>query len=63
MQLTHYVQLYLNKGFCQYDHRWNNLDVYNTTTPAEYDLQNVIVPVHLYHAAEDLLVAKLVRIF
>lgn len=61
MQLTHYVQSYLSQKFCSYDYRWNNLDLYNTTTPTEYDVRKIVTPVHLYHASEDLLVAKLVR--
>lgn len=63
MQLTHYIQLYFSKNFCQYDFRWNNLDFYNTTTPTEYDVGRIVAPVHLYAASEDLLVSKLVRIF
>ena len=61
MQLTHYVQLHLSHKFCRYDYRWNNLEVYNTTTPTDYDVGKIVAPVYLYHGAEDLLIAEAVR--
>lgn len=62
MQLTHYVQLLSSGKFRQYDYRWENVDHYNSSKPSKYALENVTAPTYLYHATEDLLISKIVRI-
>jgi hypothetical protein len=37
------------------------VEYYNSTTPPEYELQNIKAPIYLYHGAEDLLISRLVR--
>lgn len=54
MQLTHYYQNMINDKFRLYDFKDRNLMIYNLTSPPEYNLSNVAVPVYLYHAENDL---------
>jgi len=43
--------------FQQFDFGHNeNLRIYNSSSPPEYNLQSVTSPIHLYSASEDLLV-------
>lgn len=57
-QLTHYYQNMVSGKFQEYDYKDKNLLYYNSTTPKEYNLKNVRVPVYLYHAAYDNLVTE-----
>ena len=54
MQLTHYYQNMINDKFRLFDFKENNLLIYNSSSPPEYNLDNVVVPVYLYHAENDL---------
>lgn len=54
MQLTHYYQNMINDDFRMFDYKNKNLIVYNTTKPPEYNLENVVAPLYLYHATNDL---------
>lgn len=54
MQLTHYYQNMVNDKFRQFDFKEKNYMIYNSSTPPEYNLQNVLAPVYLYHAENDL---------
>lgn len=60
-QLIHYMQLYRCGKFQQYDHEGQNHYHYGKITPPEYNLKNVTSRAFLYHAEEDLLVAKEVK--
>lgn len=55
--LRHFLQLHMSGKFQQFDNGHDeNLKIYNSASPPEYNLQSVTSPVHLYSAAEDLLV-------
>ncbi|XP_066249786.1 lipase 3-like isoform X2 [Euwallacea similis] len=53
-QLYHYGQLMISGGFRQYDHGLQkNLKIYNSTTPPEYNMSNVRVPVAYFYSTHD----------
>lgn len=56
-QYLHFLQIYRSGKFQSY--RNSRLD----KEPREFLLRNVRVPLYLYHASEDLIVSRLVRIF
>lgn len=56
-QWNHYLQIYKRGRFQTYD---GSEDSYYEGYPTEYNLLNVKVPMYLYHAAEDLVVSKMV---
>jgi len=58
-QLSHYVQSMQTGKFRQFDHRQMNWAYYNSSTPPDYQLKNVVSPIYLYQAAEDLLISRL----
>lgn len=62
-QLNHFMQLYKSGEFHQYDYEGQNHYHYGTLTPPKYSLENVISPVYLYHAEQDMLVDKQVIFF
>jgi hypothetical protein len=62
MQLEHFLQLLFSGKFRQFDFQWRNLARYNSTSPPDYHLENVVAPVYLYHAAEDMLISRLVSV-
>lgn len=62
MQLTHFIQSMLSGKFRQYDYKDKNLKIYNSTTPPEYDLNNVKIPIYLYHGEDDAIVSSLVKV-
>lgn len=53
MQLTHYYQNMINDNFRFFDFKKKNLMYYNSVIPPEYQLNRVVAPLSLYHAAED----------
>lgn len=55
-QFSHFAQIYLSGKFRQYDYHGENYEVYNSSTPPEYQLENVKVPVFLYCGGSDSLV-------
>lgn len=57
MQLTHYYQNMKDDKFRMYDHKDMNVLYYNSTSPPEYELENIVVPTHLYHASKDVLIS------
>lgn len=62
MQMQHYIQLTQSGKFEQFDYGLTeNLVHYNSSTPPEYNLKNVVAPIYLYHAAQDLLVPESVN--
>lgn len=60
-QLTHYAQSISSGKFRRFDYKWGNLAVYNSTTPPDYELANIVAPVYIYCAPEDALVSVKVR--
>lgn len=56
-QFNHFIQLYRSGKFRQFDYRQKNLQIYNSSMPPDYELQNVKAPVYLYNGAYDALVA------
>lgn len=53
-QLTHYYQNMINDKFRLFDFKENNIMVYNSSSPPEYNLYDVVAPLYLYHAENDL---------
>lgn len=43
----------MSDKFRMYDHKEKNRLFYNSSTPPEYALGNIIAPVYLYGAAQD----------
>ena len=62
MQFCHFLQSMLSKNFRQYDHKDKNMKIYNSTSPPEYNLTNVKVPIYLYHGENDAIVSRLVKV-
>ena len=62
MQFTHFVQSMLSGKFRQYDYKGKNMKIYNSTSPPEYDLNNVKVAIYLYHAEDDAIVSIKVKV-
>lgn len=58
MQMEHYIQLTKSGKFEQFDYGDKNYFHYQSPTPPEYNLKNVVANIYLYHAAEDLLVPR-----
>ncbi|KYN38026.1 Lipase 1 [Trachymyrmex septentrionalis] len=55
-QLVHYGQGYINAGrFRQYDYGNvdKNLQIYNSTTPPDYQLEKIIAPIALFSSDDD----------
>lgn len=54
-QIVHYGQLIMSKRFQLYDYydKSKNLEVYGTSTPPQYDLDNVEIPMTLYYGTSD----------
>lgn len=57
-QMLHFLQLFKNGGFRQYDHQRKNMKVYNSSTPPSYNLDNIKAPTYLYSGSCDLMVAE-----
>lgn len=57
-QFLHYFQSYKSGLFRMFDFQERNIEVYNSTSPPEYPLSNVIAPVYIYSGSCDLLVAE-----
>jgi lysosomal acid lipase/cholesteryl ester hydrolase len=58
-QWNHFLQLGRSGKFQMYDGRGDSMFT-GYSTPGEYNLLNVKVPMYFYHAAEDLVVSRLV---
>lgn len=54
-QFIHYVQISKSGMFRQYDYKEDNLKVYNTSTPPNYNLKNVKAPTFIYSGSMDTL--------
>lgn len=54
-QIQHYLQLQLSGKFRRFDYGEDNLRIYNTSNPPDYQLSNVKVPLYIYLADEDYL--------
>ncbi|XP_023948442.1 lipase 1-like [Bicyclus anynana] len=50
---VHVSQIGLKKKFSTYDYEWRNMDIYNSTTPPEYDLSKVTMRVALLAGRND----------
>lgn len=50
---VHVSQVGLGKAFTAFDYEWRNMDVYNSTTPPEYDLSKVAMRVALLAGRND----------
>lgn len=58
-QLLHYLQSYISQKFSQYDYGEDrNMELYNTSKPPEYPLENIKTPVFIYAGLNDLVVAE-----
>lgn len=52
--MEHYSQLILNGKFSRFDYgSEQNMKVYNSSDPLEYNLQDISVPVSLFWAKND----------
>lgn len=52
--VIHFAQEINSKKFCKFDHgRRGNMNAYNQSSPPEYDLQKVTVPVALMWSDND----------
>lgn len=58
MQLRHFRQGIKSGQFRRYDHKMKNQQYYNALEPPNYLLANIRVPIHLYHAAGDILISR-----
>lgn len=58
-QFLHYFQSFISQKFSQYDFGEDrNMELYNTTKPPEYPLENIKTPIFLYAGLKDLVVAE-----
>lgn len=57
-QIRHYGQGLYFGTFRQFDYGDKNMEIYNSPTPPDYNLSNVIVPTYIHCGSEDLLVSK-----
>lgn len=57
-QLLHYLQCYVSQKFTQYDYGDRNMDIYNTSKPPDYPLENIKTPVFIYAGLMDIVVAE-----
>lgn len=57
-QILHFSQLCSSGKFRQYDYLEKNRKQYNSSTPPEYNLQNIKIPVYLYSGGSDALVSE-----
>jgi lysosomal acid lipase/cholesteryl ester hydrolase len=58
-QINHYFQLYSSGTFRQYDYRDKNRKIYNSSTPPDYNLNNVKVPTYIYSGGSDMIVSEI----
>lgn len=61
-QLVHFMQSMSSGKFRKFDYKRLNTKLYNATSPPEYNIQSIKVPIYLYHGAEDALASKTVRL-
>lgn len=60
--LAHYIQLIGIDNFVQYDHGIEeNMKYYNSTTPPEYPLSNIKVPLYMIISKDDTLMSPNVK--
>ncbi|CAD7088526.1 unnamed protein product, partial [Hermetia illucens] len=59
-QIIHFGQLIQSGKFQQYDYRsrQNNYRLYKRTTPPEYNLKNVQVPIQMFYGGQDFLMSR-----
>ncbi|CAH2255144.1 lipase 1-like [Pararge aegeria] len=50
---VHVSQLGIKEKFSNFDYQWRNVDIYNSTTPPEYELSNVTMKVALLVGRND----------
>lgn len=46
-----------------FDYQAGNVKLYNSSSPPDYNLENVTAEVYLYHALEDLVISRVVSGF
>jgi hypothetical protein len=61
-QIIHYFQLLFSGRFRNYDFKSDNMLHYNTTSPPDYDIENIVTPLHLYHGAADEMIGRKVSL-
>lgn len=61
-QLVHFMQSMSSGKFRKFDYKMLNIKLYNATSPPEYNIQSITVPIYLYHAVEDAIASKTVRL-
>ncbi|KAG5674587.1 hypothetical protein PVAND_004541 [Polypedilum vanderplanki] len=54
-QLLHFAQLIMTSKFQQFDYGRRNIEIYNSTTPPQYDLAKITAPIYLYIGEEDII--------
>ncbi|CAG9797859.1 unnamed protein product [Chironomus riparius] len=57
-QVDHYLQSYRSGKFRKYDYGLNNMRIYGTPEPPEYNISNIIAPIYIYRATEDYLASR-----
>lgn len=58
-QIYHFLQSKFSKKFRKYDFgKIRNLEIYNSTSPPDYELNNFIAPAYIYCGETDALVSR-----
>lgn len=55
------LQFQTTGEFKRFDYRDENFEIYGSSTPIEYDLRQLDMPVYIYHQSEDKLISLVVR--
>ena len=58
-QINHFSQLHASGKFRQYDYKYRNKIVYNSSQPTDYKLEDVKAPIYLYSGDCDVLVSEI----
>lgn len=58
-QFYHFFQLFSSGKFCQYDYQENNMKIYNSSTPPDYNLSNIKAPIYIYSGGCDALCSEI----
>lgn len=57
-QFRHFIQLMSSGRFRQYDYQEKNRKAYNSTTPPDYNLKNVIAKIYIYSGGCDAIISE-----
>lgn len=57
-QITHFFQSANSGKFRRFDYGDNNIEIYNETSPPDYKLDNISVPMFIYHGGNDFIVGR-----